>query len=777
MAGLLLLLAAGCSTTPDNLVAPLDTPWLPAEAAQRALRAGGNRIESLDWRIDREDRIHAEVSLACVDSGAYRVSFRSGPGLDPLSYTSSVMRLAAGSRETRRMGPFSRPATRPEFGRIFVVLERDDRGAWQVQHTLDTFYLCDTRRVNDAALRAAGIRHVTAREILAQYAPMLKTDVTLNGRTGQVFIEQGPKRIPDIMAAVGADANCTGLRYHDGAAYVMITNPVPRDLLARNADKDLGFIDLAEPFSGRSGDWREFLGGLSNAVYGRLVLDTVRFRGFTCTNAVILQYWIPFYVNHLALLKIDRVGQALLWDMGNYHEGEAENISILLVPTNGVLEPRYAGYAKHYKGSVSPWSCVRKYAAGGRITRHPVVYVASGSHASFFSPFAAETPFGLGMDRTYHMGGGYWFGPACGDQPYQLEVLPALDEVDADSVHAWLRFRGRFGKTYIASRGSWINCSPFLFPYVRYPEISLRTPWIAGSGVNRWIQPGAELEYCARYGLKLGCNPGDRPLRVITNAMTVRVAEGAVRIAGLDVDYGHAFPMPLVGIAFFHQAADGEWMLCGQYDPRRAAPPELAVPLTAAAGPDLRLLVCDVIDTAGQAKPPLPADAHAGSFEYLRAVELVVPVPPADHRAPAGKPAQPPAAGLVIQGPMIVPGGSQAAYRGLVLKAGEEPDDVTARARWRLDAGAPAMLHSNQLVAGFVLSNTALRVHAEYAGHSAQLDIRLTGADADEDGLSDQHEVGVGTSPNNDDTDSDGLGDATDPDPWRAAPAGPGGTP
>jgi hypothetical protein len=462
--------------------------------------------------------------------------------------------------------------------------------------------------------------------------------------------------------------------------------------------------------------------------------------------------------------------------MGNYHEGEVENISIVLVPTDGTLVPALAGYAKHFKGSVTPWENVRKYMDETRITRHPVVYVASGSHASFFSPCAVETPFGLGIDRTYHEGAGYWFGLDAGDATYSLEVLPAVDEVGPDDSFGWLRFRGRYGDTFLVSGGSWLNCSPFLFPYVRYPRISLRAPWIAGSGANRWIDPGSELEFCAAFGLLLGYDLAPLPFRVDTHRLAVRRAGADIHLTGIDVEYGQAFPMPLEEIRFYYQAQNGDWLSCGRYDPRREPPPELVVPASNVNGQTTRFFVCDAISTAVQRKPPLPPDAHYGTAEYLRSAQFsvalnglatVAPAPQAATPEPIGEAVPQGIERLAITGPPLLPGGGTAHYRCLAFYTGDRVADATRQALWNLGENpvAGTTLLTNALTAGFVLSNTPVRVTAVYANKMAACDVMLTGADADRDGLSDQYEAHKGTSPNNPDTDGDGIYDAQDPKP------------
>ena len=157
---------------------------------------------------------------------------------------------------------------------------------------------------------------------------------------------------------------------------------------------------------------------------------------------VSLQYWFCYYYD----------------DWANQHEGDWEGISLLLRRTSAGYEPVGAGYYAHETGTRRHWTEVERSVAGGL---HPLVYVAAGSHASYFqyipSGYFTTVP-GLiipvvnlrlrvlvsstRMDRV----------PDCRFNPVepQVQVLPdpvgPADPNDAAWQHAkWLRFAGSWG--------------------------------------------------------------------------------------------------------------------------------------------------------------------------------------------------------------------------------------------------------------------------------------------------------------------------------------------
>jgi hypothetical protein len=155
---------------------------------------------------------------------------------------------------------------------------------------------------------------------------------------------------------------------------------------------------------------------------------------------VALQYWFCYFFD----------------DWSNIHEGDWESITIFLRRSNQTWQPLGATYSAHENGSRRHWSDIERAEE-----THPVVYVASGSHASYFQ-YAAEghsaelagiffgkLKFKIGLSTHSHD-----FVPQPGPQhplrAAQVEVLP--DPVESiDTSHParrhlkWLGFKGSWG--------------------------------------------------------------------------------------------------------------------------------------------------------------------------------------------------------------------------------------------------------------------------------------------------------------------------------------------
>ncbi len=84
-----------------------------------------------------------------------------------------------------------------------------------------------------------------------------------------------------------------------------------------------------------------------------------------CDDDVVMQYWFCYYFD----------------DWANQHEGDWEGISIFMHRTANGYEPLGAGYYAHESGTRRHWTDVERSILGGA---QPLVYVAAGSHASYF---------------------------------------------------------------------------------------------------------------------------------------------------------------------------------------------------------------------------------------------------------------------------------------------------------------------------------------------------------------------------------------------------------
>jgi hypothetical protein len=132
-------------------------------------------------------------------------------------------------------------------------------------------------------------------------------------------------------------------------------------------------------------------------------------------DRTVLQYWLFYLYN----------------DYYNVHEGDWEMVQVVL---DGTRRPLYAAYAQHNSYSWRRWDEVlteNRTAQDGTLEEHPRVYVARGSHASYFQ-YRAD---GYGNDRVTDARD--FLVPS-------VRLLPGPDE--EESAFAWLRFPGRWGE-------------------------------------------------------------------------------------------------------------------------------------------------------------------------------------------------------------------------------------------------------------------------------------------------------------------------------------------
>jgi hypothetical protein len=165
-------------------------------------------------------------------------------------------------------------------------------------------------------------------------------------------------------------------------------------------------------------------------VYGRVA---------TAGDETVLQYWY-FYYSDVYSYPFAPAG--LLWQA---HEGDWEVVNVVL-SSDG--EPLYTGYSQHCLGQRRDWSSVERVDG-----THPVVHVALGSHANYYStglhPFnlACVPPpaiallqrLGLPMPADV-VGAGSTLGPPSSDG----RALPVHNLANGDA--AWLDFGGQWGE-------------------------------------------------------------------------------------------------------------------------------------------------------------------------------------------------------------------------------------------------------------------------------------------------------------------------------------------
>lgn len=152
---------------------------------------------------------------------------------------------------------------------------------------------------------------------------------------------------------------------------------------------------------------------IANVVYGHVVEDGDR--------TTWLQYWYAYFYNDYNLIgRIIRAG---------LHEGDWEMVQLRLGGPDRT--PDLAVYAQHTHAEQRAWSRVEKVAG----TQRPVVYVARGSHAAYFT---------AGRHWT-----GVWFDVADGRRA-SPDRQRLVEVVSGDATRRWIRWLGHWGDTHSA---------------------------------------------------------------------------------------------------------------------------------------------------------------------------------------------------------------------------------------------------------------------------------------------------------------------------------------
>lgn len=97
-------------------------------------------------------------------------------------------------------------------------------------------------------------------------------------------------------------------------------------------------------------------------------------RAVAARDGLILQYWFFYAVNDW---RSNSLGLGV-----NDHEGDWEHVDVVLASHNGDWEPAYVAASAH-NGSGSQLS--RDWAEVEKSDTHPIIYVANGSHANYFT--------------------------------------------------------------------------------------------------------------------------------------------------------------------------------------------------------------------------------------------------------------------------------------------------------------------------------------------------------------------------------------------------------
>jgi hypothetical protein len=154
-------------------------------------------------------------------------------------------------------------------------------------------------------------------------------------------------------------------------------------------------------------DFQRFhdLSQYKDRVYGRAVPGLA--------GATILQYWFYYYYNG---------GWVINGSLGGEHEGDWEGMQLYIDPNGNPVD---ATYYQHGGGERCDWNFVSHNGL------HPRVFVANGSHASYFT--SGDHPAGTATDHA-----------EAGVPP----LIPNVEDITAyEAGVGWLYWRGRWGGT------------------------------------------------------------------------------------------------------------------------------------------------------------------------------------------------------------------------------------------------------------------------------------------------------------------------------------------
>jgi hypothetical protein len=197
-----------------------------------------------------------------------------------------------------------------------------------------------------SALGASSAGGADSAALLVRYAPVLKLYAS----------DRKPSAVEPYLA--GSD-----LESPSGSVWRVVRKSPPASALV-NGSKQLR-LDLRGCSPATSSPTCYRVQAALPTVYGRI------WRGSgTFENATILQYWLFYPLNDWRNSRT----KPTVWYL---HEGDWEEVSVQLSPAG---KPISVALSQHNLGVNRTW------ALAPREGTHPVVYVALGSHANYFSP-------------------------------------------------------------------------------------------------------------------------------------------------------------------------------------------------------------------------------------------------------------------------------------------------------------------------------------------------------------------------------------------------------
>ena len=166
-------------------------------------------------------------------------------------------------------------------------------------------------------------------------------------------------------------------------------------------------------------------GNYPDAVYSHIVTSEDG-------SQTAIEYWFFYYVNNYF----------------DFHEGDWENVNVILEPgADKNLVPTKCANLVHDSGIWREWNQVEGSGS------HPLIYVANGSHESYF-----DAPPGLPLTGTWtglHLVNWKGFSLPIADYTdpngrmvplHDVRVLPDAPLSDSDDSFGWLAFAGNWGE-------------------------------------------------------------------------------------------------------------------------------------------------------------------------------------------------------------------------------------------------------------------------------------------------------------------------------------------
>ena len=175
------------------------------------------------------------------------------------------------------------------------------------------------------------------------------------------------------------------------------------------------------------------------AIYGRYEVSA---------GTTVLQYWLFYEFN---LWSLQYPPSPLVWQS---HEGDWEVVTIVLDDKDTPVE---AAYSQHCTGQRRAWNALQRQGD------HPIVYVASGSHANLFAPGVRPIASQCVPPQAAAFLASLGIVPLDVSNPAGGRVLGPETAVERihDNSPRWVRFPGTWGETQWLSAPPPIGTVPF----------------------------------------------------------------------------------------------------------------------------------------------------------------------------------------------------------------------------------------------------------------------------------------------------------------------------